>query len=238
MTYAWKRISAIVEKEWKDCFRNPVLLSMAVLPIIFAFLFRGREEAGGSILSMPLNMALTITGAFVLAMMVAEEKEKHTLRMLMLSPARPFEVLIGKSAIAALMTVAAIILTLLIADTPALPPLALIILLVPSIVMYLAIGILIGLLSRTSMETSFIGMPLHLLFLMGPMFGSVLNLPAVDLMISYLPTEQLSLACSKLWNGGSLADALPHAGIIVIWMAACLFLCCTAYRTKRYEAAV
>lgn len=75
MTYAWKRISAIVEKEWKDCFRNPVLLSMAVLPIIFAFLFRGREEVGVSILSMPLNTALTITGAFVLAMMVAEEKE-------------------------------------------------------------------------------------------------------------------------------------------------------------------
>ncbi|NGP60278.1 ABC transporter permease [Paenibacillus thiaminolyticus] len=236
MTYAWKRISAIVEKEWKDCFRNPVLLSMAVLPIIFAFLFRGREEVGVSILSMPLNTALTITGAFVLAMMVAEEKEKHTLRMLMLSPARPFEVLIGKSAIAAVMTAGAIIMTLLIADTPALPPLALIILLVPSIVMYLAIGMLIGLLSRTPMETSFIGMPLHLLFLMGPMFGSVLNLPAVDLMISYLPTEQLSLACSKLWNGGTLAGALPHAGIIVIWMAASLLLCYTAYRTKRYDA--
>ncbi|BFH17731.1 hypothetical protein J6TS7_10390 [Paenibacillus dendritiformis] len=29
MTYAWKRISAIVEKEWKDCLRSPVLLSMA-----------------------------------------------------------------------------------------------------------------------------------------------------------------------------------------------------------------
>ncbi|MFL1676404.1 ABC transporter permease [Paenibacillus dendritiformis] len=236
MTYAWKRISAIVEKEWKDCFRNPVLLSTAVLPIIFAFLFRGREEVGTSVLAMPINMALTMTGAFVLAMMVAEEKEKHTLRVLMLSPARPFEVLIGKSVIAALMTVAAIILTLLIADTPALSPLALIILLVPSIVMYLAIGTLIGLLSRTSMETSFLGMPLLLLFLMGPMFGSLLNHPAVDLMISYLPTEQFSLACFKLWNGGTLADALPHAGIIVIWMAACLLLCYTTYRTKRYDA--
>lgn len=236
MTYAWKRISAIIEKEWKDCFRNPALLSMAALPLIFALLFRGREEVGISVLALPINMALTITGAFVLAMMVAEEKEKHTLRVLMLSPARPFEVLIGKSAVAAAMTVAAVILTLFIAETPALSPLALILLLVPSIVMYLAIGTLIGLLSRTSMETSFIGMPLHLLFLMGPMFGSLLNQPAVDLMISYLPTEQLSLACSKLWRGGTLADALPHAGIIAAWMAACLLLCCTTYRTKRYDA--
>ncbi|MFW5433359.1 ABC transporter permease [Paenibacillus apiarius] len=236
MTLAMKRVSAIIQKEWKDASKNSMLLLTAAIPILFAFLFRGEHGARASVLTMPINMALSITGAFVQAMMVAEEKEKHTLRVLMLSPAKPLEVLLGKSAIAAILTVSAVILSILIAKTPSIDMVSFSLLLLPNIAMYLALGTLIGLLSRTSMETSFLGMPLLLIFLMGPMFGALLNSEAVNVAIGYLPTEQMSAACETLWNGGSLADIWSHIGVTCIWAVASVLLCVVAYRAKRYDA--
>ncbi|MCM3338573.1 ABC transporter permease [Paenibacillus sp. MER TA 81-3] len=236
MTLAMKRVSAIIQKEWKDSSKNPVLLLTAVIPVIFAFLFRSEQSVGASVLTMPMNMALSITGAFVQAMMVAEEKEKHTLRVLMLSPAKPIEVLLGKSAISAIMTVSAVILSILIANTPSINLVSFLLLLIPNIVMYLALGTLIGLMSRTSMETSFLGMPLLLIFLMGPMFGALLNSEAVNIAIGYLPTEQMAAACDILWNGGSLTDIWSHIGVTFIWAVASVLLCIIVYRAKRYDA--
>ena len=46
-------------------------------------------------------MALVMVGGFVQAMLIAEEKEKHTLRVLMLSPASSVEVFLGKSLLTA-----------------------------------------------------------------------------------------------------------------------------------------
>ena len=46
-------------------------------------------------------MAFLFVAGFVQSMVIAEEKEKHTLRVLMLSPASSVEVLIGKSILTA-----------------------------------------------------------------------------------------------------------------------------------------
>lgn len=214
-----------------------MLLITAALPLIFSFMFsNGSIEDGATILMMPINMALLITCLFVQSMIVAEEKEKHTLRVLMLSPAKPIEVLLGKSAISVFLTLCALIVTFLIARTPGLPLIGLGMLIVPSLIMYVAFGTLTGLLSRTMMETSFVGMPLMIVFLMGPTFSNIFNSSLVDTIVTYLPTSQLSAAAQKLWDGQGVSSILIHTGIITIWMAAAIIITLIVYRSKRYDA--
>ncbi|MBG9735190.1 ABC transporter permease [Paenibacillus alvei] len=237
MTFSINRVTAMIQKEWKEAMRNQMLLITAALPLIFAFMFsNGTIDDGATLLMMPINMALLITCLFAQSMMVAEEKEKHTLRVLMLSPAKPIEVLLGKSAISVFLTLCALIATFLIAKTPGLPLIGLAMLIVPSLIMYVAFGTLTGLLSRTTMETSFVGMPLMIVFLMGPAFSNVFNSSVVDTIVAYLPTSQLSEAAQKLWDGQGLFSISIHVGIITIWMAASIIITLIAYRSKRYDA--
>ncbi|TQR43868.1 ABC transporter permease [Paenibacillus popilliae] len=237
MTFSINRVSAMIQKEWKDALKNQMLLITAALPLIFAFMFsKGEASDGATFLMMPVNMALLMTCLFVQSMIVAEEKEKHTLRVLMLSPAKPIEVLLGKSAISIFLTVCALVATFLIANTPGLPLVGLIMLIVPSLIMYVAFGTLTGLLSRTMMETSFVGMPLMIIFLMGPMFKSIFNSSLVNTIVDYLPTSQLSAAAEKLWDGQGISSILIHTGIISIWMAAAIIITLIVYRSKRYDA--
>jgi ABC-2 type transport system permease protein len=49
------------------------------------------------LLVLLLVMALSVTGAFVVPLLLVEEKEKHTLEALLVSPASPAEVIAGKA---------------------------------------------------------------------------------------------------------------------------------------------
>lgn len=105
MTFSMRRFRAMVKKEWKDAIRNPQILLNAGMPILLAVLFRQKEAdpSEPTLLAIPILIAISITGAFVQANMIAEEKEKNTLRSLMLSPASKLEILAGKSATTTLL---------------------------------------------------------------------------------------------------------------------------------------
>ncbi|WP_409343820.1 ABC transporter permease [Paenibacillus sp. MBLB4367] len=114
MTFSMKRFQAIVAKEWKDTLKNPQILLMAAMPVMFAFLFSKMDDGKDlSVMSFPILLALSMTGSFVQANMISEEKEKHTLRVLMLSPASTSEVLLSKSALTTLITFIVIVASVL-----------------------------------------------------------------------------------------------------------------------------
>ena len=97
--------------------------------------------------------AVVMIGVYTPAMMFAEEKEKHTLRVLMLSPATPGEILISKGLITflviALVTLLLIPISMVTVQNVAL--LALILFLGSLFVIML--GFIIGLLSPNQMAT-------------------------------------------------------------------------------------
>ncbi|WP_245595975.1 ABC transporter permease [Paenibacillus taiwanensis] len=237
MTFSMSRLQAIIGKEYKDAMKNTTLLLTAVLPILFSYMFGTIAEGATSlVLTLPINMALMMTGASVQAIMIAEEKEKHTLRVLMLSPARPMEVLMGKSVIAGMLTILVLIASFVVGKTPHVPIAGLLLTIAPTLIMYLAMGTIIGLLSRSTMETTFVSMPIMVLFMFGPLFGPSLKSELVNTLVSYTPSERLTIAIDLLWKGGSIGDILVHAAIICIWMIASIVACLVLYRSKRYDA--
>ncbi|MCM3260976.1 ABC transporter permease [Paenibacillus lautus] len=240
MTFSMKRLQAIINKEWKDSIRNPQILLMMGMPIMFAFLF-SKMGSGGTkgddmmILSFPILLALSMTGAFVLAMMVAEEKEKHTLRVLMLSPASTTEILMGKSFLTFVLTLIAVIASVAVSEVPevnwGIPSLLILV----SLVMFIALGLIIGLMSRTVQESSIIGLPVLIVFVMGPMFAPMLGNEWIMSIVDYLPTQKFIDVMGSVSQGAAISEMTQDLLICAGWTVISIVAATAVYSRKRFD---
>ncbi|MEK4198164.1 ABC transporter permease [Cytobacillus sp. FSL K6-0265] len=235
MIFSFKRVNAIFIKDWKDLQRNSYILFTLAIPLVFAAMLGRMNEATTVLSTYPINLALIIAGAFIQAAMVAEEKEKNTLRGLLLSPASTLEILIGKSALSGLMTILVIIGSIIFSGyaVPSLLLFSLSILL--GLVFYLATGTILGLLSRTVMETSIIGMPVLVIFGMSSMFKPMVENATLINIIELLPNEQLNQIWFGLSDGKGAADILMNLFILFLWVAVSFLLTIVIYKKRRFD---
>lgn len=238
MTISIKRINAIVQKELKDSFKNWQVLLMALVPIMFAFVFsqmQAPEEEALIFVLMPLLMALTMTCAFVQSMIIAEEKEKHTLRVLMLSPATSFEVLIGKSILSFLLSLATVLACFVLSGQSIPYPVVFIPITVICIIFFIAIGTVIGLFAKTMSETSLTGLPVMFLFMMGPTFTPLFDIDWVTTINSYLITQNYADVMLGLASGEDVQQMIPELLNIIIWTVLAVGVSLFLYQRKRFD---
>lgn len=230
--FSIKRVNAIFVKDWKDLQRNSYVLFTLALPLFFAA-WLGRIGADSAeMIAFPIVFALVIAGAFVQAAMVAEEKEKNTLRGLLLSPASLTEVFVGKSLLSAVTTVVVVIGCIWLAEfsVPSLTLFALSIAI--ALVIFLAIGTLLGLLSRTVMETSIIGMPVMLIFGMSSMFKSMITNEMILTVLDYLPNELLMNIWVGLESGAAVGESFL---VLAAWAVVSVGATVVVYRKRRMD---
>lgn len=235
MTFSFKRVNAIFIKDWKDLQRNSYIIFTLAFPLVFAALLGRIGEENAVFSTYPINLALLIAGAFIQAAMVAEEKEKNTLRGLLLSPASIAEIFVGKSALSAVMTIVVIIGSIFLSDykVPSPPLFALSVLL--GLVFYLATGTILGLLSRTVMETSIIGMPVLVVFGMGSILKAMVENETLLKIIDYLPNEQLNTIWAGLSNGDSFSGIIENILVLFVWAAVSIVITVVIYRKRRID---
>ncbi|WP_337100439.1 ABC transporter permease [Paenibacillus sp. YIM B09110] len=235
--FSMRRFKAIVKKEWKDAVRNPQILLNAGMPILIALLFnqKGADPSDLSFISVPILVAISITGAFVQANMIAEEKEKNTLRSLMLSPATKLEVLAGKSATTTLFAILVIAACLAISGVPHVNYAYLTVLAILLLLIFMALGTVIGLIARTASESSIVGLPLLLLFIFGPIFVPDLDMPALMNIINLLPSHQFVLAVTELHQEGGLSPILGNLTNLIVWTLISVALCFLVYGKRRFD---
>lgn len=189
-------LAVLIKKDFRLMFTNKNMLIMILLPIGFAVLYQtifgDVKEAG-----MPRNFVLTLcellnlsaiplTG---LAMMVAEEKEKNTLRVLMLSDVSALEYIFSKIiSVLVLMEFITIVIFFITATQLSYLPMFLLVTTVTSISMLL-FGSVVGLLSKDQMSTSTLSTPLMILFLIPPMFQNMNEV--IDKIASIVPTTRM-----------------------------------------------
>ncbi|ALC83791.1 MULTISPECIES: ABC transporter permease [Bacillus] len=235
MTFSFKRVNAIFIKDWKDLQRNSYVIFTLAIPLVFAALLGRMSEGNGVFSTYPINLALVIAGAFIQAAMVAEEKEKNTLRGLLLSPASIAEIFVGKSALSAVMTIVVIIGSVFLSNfkVPSPPLFAVSVLL--GLVFYIATGTILGLISRTVMETSIIGMPVLVVFGMSSMFKSMVENKTFLKIIDYLPNEQLNTIWVALINGEGFSGIIENILILLVWAAISIVTTVVIYRKRRID---
>jgi len=225
------RICAIFEKDLKDFMRNTSLLFMPLLPIILAILYSRMGESE----EMPIMMSYLVVGTVFTAVstgclmiMMAEEKEKKTLRGLIQSPASFIDIIIGKSLVTTLLTVISLFISLLLLGIEPFLNVKAIIALFFTFIFFLLLGIGIGLFVKTVAMTTAYMMPILFLFGFTP-FVDFLNLDkgSIVLKIAYaFPIPQLI----RLDETGSWR----HVGVVALWMlGAALFAYICFIRTRK-----
>ncbi|PGZ12873.1 ABC transporter permease [Bacillus cereus] len=236
MTFSMRRFSAIVRKEMQDAGKNSQVLMMAAIPLVLAFIYGQMGSSNKTALAnLTILAAIIFIGGFVQAMTIAEEKEKHTLRVLMLSPASSLDVLFGKGIIAALLTIIVSIVNLFLIDVVQGDIGALIGLIIISTFLFIMIGTIIGLFSETVAQTSLIGMPVLMVMLMGPMMLPLVKNEIVKQIIEYLPSYHIGEAIVKLLDGKPLSNMNGDFLNIGIWFVITLILTLIVYKKKQLD---
>lgn len=235
MTFSLRRVSAILLKDWYDLLKNSYILFTLAFPLLFAVWLGNMDVKSSYSFVFPINLALVICGCFVQAAMVAEEKEKSTLRGLLLSPATTLEILIGKSALSAIVTLIVIVASIFLTGfkVPSLPLFSLSILL--CLIIYIAIGTLLGLLSRTVMETAIIGMPVLTLLGMGSVLKETIDNKIFAKVVDFLPSEQfnqIAMNISQSNNSGNTGKSLL---ILLVWVIVSLAITVITYNRRRFD---
>jgi ABC-2 type transport system permease protein len=168
------------------------------------------------LLTMFLVMALSMIGAFVVPLLLVEEKEKHTLQVLLVSPASPAEVAAGK-ALAGLfysLLTAGVLIGLNRGWTGNWPVTILALLL--GALFLIAVGLLMGGFLHTTMQVN-TWTGIVILVLMSPSWFTPMSLPAVlDAALRLMPTYYLTQALGLALAGkASLAQAGGHLAVLL-----------------------
>lgn len=235
MTFSLRRVSAILLKDWYDLLKNSYILFTLAFPLLFAVWLGNMDVKSTYSFVFPINLALVICGCFVQAAMVAEEKEKSTLRGLLLSPATTLEILIGKSALSAIVTLVVIVASIFLTGfkVPSLPLFSLSILL--CLIIYIAIGTLLGLLSRTVMETTIIGMPVLTLLGMGSVLKETIDNKIFAKIVDFLPSEQFNQIVMNISQSNNSNNTGKSLLILLAWVIVSLAITVITYNKRRFD---
>ncbi|WP_336585746.1 ABC transporter permease [Bacillus spongiae] len=233
MNFSIKRVNSIFIKDWKDLQKNNYILFTLAIPLVFA-VWLGRIGAESAIYNTyPIILSLVLVGSLIQAAMVAEEKEKNTLRGLILSPASTTEIFLGKCALSAILASIVIIASVFLSgyNVPSPPLFSVSVLL--GLAFYLAIGTIIGLISRTVMDTSIIGVPVLLIF--GISFKSLVENETALMIINYLPNEALNTIWVDLNNGKGFSGIIENILILLAWVVISIVTTVIIYRKRRVD---
>ncbi|WP_393964784.1 ABC transporter permease [Exiguobacterium sp. S22-S28] len=231
MNLSIQRTLAIFLKDVKDVTRNLFVTTTLLVPILLAIVYRNLGDITLEIHYTVINLTFSSVTAFVQCTLIAEEKEKNTLRTLMLSPATTSEILLGKSLLSLLITLITILLCIQITgyvpEHVGLFALAII----GSCLFYLGLGTVLGLITKSVMEASVVVLPIMFLFGFGTMLETLASNNAYLKLLEYLPNLQLLRFAELLEQQKFTSIGLPLL-VIGIWSLLGALLAVMVYRKQ------
>lgn len=235
MEFSIKRVNALFKKEVKDFGKNVNVSIMCILPIMFSFIYSkllgSNSSSKSAVIIMCLGINLTLVSSFIIAMLIAEEKEKNTLRTLMLSAVSPWEFLAGKAFITLLISVIINVAMFFIVGIQIQYLGKYILLSTLVVISMIEIGAIIGLVSPNQMATGVSGTPVLMIFFILPMFAQVNK--TLKTIAEFLPNYNMNLLLHKVFSGESIGTGEAYnIAVILVWIiiAAVVFMCTYAKR--------
>lgn len=216
MNVSIKRIQAIFVKDYKEFYRNYAISTMVLMPLALAFIYSMTGDMDLQSLFMPINLTFAMITAFIQSCLIAEEKEHNTLRSLLLSPASIADILIGKSSLVFLITVIVLGLCMWMLDFRPSNLMAMSSALVLSTVFYLAMGLIVGLYTKTVLEASVGILPVMIVFSFGPLVLLFADRYPILEVFQWLPSAQLILL-EQHSAAGTTSDVIMSLVVLAVW---------------------
>ncbi|WP_214844169.1 ABC transporter permease [Exiguobacterium sp. s150] len=217
MTFSMKRALAIFQKDYKDLSRNLFVSSTLIMPLFFAVFYSQLGGGGIDITYFVFNIAFSLVAIFVQCALIAEEREKNTLRGLMLSPASTLDILIGKSALTFITTILTVIACAFLLDYS---PDNLFVISYAMIVLalfYIAVGTIFGLMTKTVMEASLVVMLPFFFFSFSPMLVVFKDSFALIGLLEYLPNVLIIDIAHQIEAGAGVGSTWVELVILSAW---------------------
>lgn len=231
-----RKTTAIYCKDLKDMLKNINAAIMFLLPLLFAVLYTQvmdiKSVMGSAyLLMMTVVMNMCMSPLSLLPMIIAEEKEKNTLRTLMLSNVSASEFIAGKVlAVYTVMELVNVLLFFIIGLPVSQLPAFILITTLGSICL-LIIGAVFGLISRDQMSTSMYSVSAMLFFLFPALLQSMNSF--FGLLAKIVPTTVIFDLFNYMTLGNAqLLDWVKGIGIVLAWTGIALAFFVIVYRKK------
>ena len=234
MNISVKRIQAIFMKDYKEFSRNYVISSVVLMPLVLA-LFYGRVGSNSiDMYFLPLNITLSMVTTYVQACLIAEEKERNTLRGLMMSPASTFDILFGKSLLVFLTTGIILAVSCYLVGFAPKQIIVIALALALSTAFYLALGTICGLFTKSIMEASLAVLPVMIIFTFGPLALSLGEDHLLYKIVEVLPSTQLIRLAELSQANAAFTELIGAFSIITAWTAGAIAISVVLFnkRTK------
>lgn len=210
----------------------------AIMKLLYGAIMKGQELPPpllAIILNLGLTMNITMTGTFVTSTLLAQEKEKHTLRTLMTSSVNGMEFFLG-SIIPPLVEIMILNVILIPLSGISLSSINLGVYLTATFLASLTsciLGMLLGIFAQNQMSASTLTTPVILVFMLVPTFASMV--PSIQKFSRFLFTGVISEMVTSYAEGRVFSMNALHIIVLVgeILLAFLLFL--YFYKKNGYE---
>ncbi|MCL2378425.1 MAG: ABC transporter permease [Defluviitaleaceae bacterium] len=225
-----RKIFAICEKDFKGLARNLFVLSGILIVPIIAFVVGRTLDAEFAAQSATLFIVMNImmNGTNIICVMIAEEKEKHTLNVLSASTVSGLDFLISKLIIAVLLTALVNVVVYFMFGLTNIIPIGPFMLITSIAILPAAtIGAIIGIATKTQSAASTAVAPLALV----PIFLPMIIPPEAPAwyVLRYLFTEQVLTGLRAVYDGEAFISniGIIGANFVVLFIVFLLY-----YRKK------
>lgn len=238
MKLSTRRIKALLHKDLKDFFKNPSMVLTVLVPLLFILFYRSVNLPIDSpnhksvfLLNLGLLLNITLCTTTVASTSIAEEKEKNTLRTLILSNVKSSEFFLSKILVSYLITMLTNVIIFFLAGVTVMTlPIYLLTTTLGAVCM-LMISCVIGILSRDQMTCGVYQVPIMMFFLLPPVFAE-LN-PFIYKIARFTPLNATLALYYQLSPG---ADAgirwLFHLVVLLVWIVISTLLFSYFYKKK------
>lgn len=238
MTFSIRRVNALLKKEIKDLSKNINVLFMCVLPLMFCFmyskLFGDSEEGKIYILNLCLTMNCILVSGVSTSMLIAEEKEKNTLRTLMLSSVSPLEFLAGKVIIILLLSLGTNIIMFFIMGMELSYIAQFIIITTLVVISMTEFGAVVGIIAENQMSTGTIGMPFFMIFLFIPLFTRVND--GFKRIAEFLPNCNMEVLLNRIFTNEVInMNFAYNIAVILAWIIIGVGVFAWTYSKKKLD---
>lgn len=232
MSISLKRARAIFVKDYKEFSRNYTIPISMFFPIILALLLRGAGPSLPEAFGMVLNTSFVLLTCLVQVTLIAEEKERNTLRSLMMTPATTMDVLIGKSTLVFVMSAVALAIATFIFGYEPASIWAFVAAIILSIILYTAVGTICGLFCKTLVEASLSIIPVSIVFASPPILPLLLGDFPIFKVLEYTPSIQLVHLLGVSSTGFTTGDLLKPLLIILAWTVVLSIVSVVLYKRR------
>ena len=179
------KLTAVAQIKWICISRNTAIMIGPLLTVVMVWMFKTLYSinSGGDlspilvslILSLGISLNLCMDGFLMVGTAIAEEKEKHTLRVLMTSSVTGMQYFIG-SILFPFVLMNIINIVVLVISGISMSQVSVVAFLLVSAVASLiscVMGMIVGLCAKNQMNANLISYPLVIVLMMIPMFGNL-----------------------------------------------------------------